>query len=156
MRSTSRIMLGALLCAPALLVFPATASAAQSTDLTYAFEVDGSTVTNTITNNSGSELTCGTSLAPAPGGVLPPVLEVVGNGQTLYSTDDAGQVGISTQHVTDIPVGTYVALASCATGGVDPTTAWVSDYPGLPDVLATLPWTSYTVQQASPIITIES
>ncbi|KZF05831.1 hypothetical protein A2J04_23655 [Rhodococcus sp. EPR-279] len=156
MRSTGRIMLGALLCAPALLVFPATASAAQPTDLTYAFEVDGATVTNTITNNSGSELTCGTSLAPAPGGVLPPVWEVVGNGQTLYSTDDAGQVGISTQHVTDIPAGTYVALASCVTEGVDPTTAWVSDYPGLPDVLATLPWTSYAVQQASPIITIEN
>ncbi|OZD04283.1 hypothetical protein CH275_13565 [Rhodococcus sp. 06-235-1A] len=156
MRSTSRILLGALLCAPVVLVFPATASAAQSTDVTNALEVDGPTVTNTITNNSGSELTCGTSLAPAPGGVLPPVWEVVGNGQMLYSTDDAGQVGISAQHVTDIPAGTYVALASCGTEGVDPTTAWVSDYPGLPDVLATLPWTSYTVQQASPIVTIES
>ena len=155
MRSTSRILIGALLCAPALAAFPATASAAQSTDVTYAFEVDGSTVTNTITNNSGSDLACGTSLAPAPGGVLPPVWEVVGNGQSLYSTDDGGQIGISTQHVTDIPAGTYVALASCVTEGVDPTTAWVSDYPGLPDVLATLPWNSFTVQQASPIVTSE-
>ncbi|CCQ15890.1 putative uncharacterized protein [Rhodococcus sp. AW25M09] len=77
-------------------------------------------------------------MAPAPDTVLPPVWKVVGNGRSLYSIDDAGRFGISTQHVTDIPACTYAALASCGTEGVDPTTAWVSDYPGLSAVLAAL------------------
>jgi len=111
--------------------------------LTYAFDVDGSTGINTITNNSCSELTCGTSLAPAPGGVLPPVWDVIGNGQTLCSIDDAGQAGRNQYPARyRYPAGAYVAPASCVTEGVDPTTVWVSDHPGLPDVLATLPWTS--------------
>lgn len=155
MKSINRVVLGACLCAPALLAFPAAASAAGPSDVTYAFAVDGSTVTNTITNNSGNTLTCATSLAPAPGGVLPPVWEVIGPGQTLYSTDPAGQPGVSTQSVTDIPAGTYVALATCGTENVDPATLWVSDYPGLSEVLATVPWIAYTVQQASPIVTID-
>lgn len=50
--------------------------------------------------------------------------------------------------------GTYVALATCGTENVDPATLWISDYPGLSEVLATVPWTAYTVQQASPIATI--
>lgn len=154
MRSINRIAIGACACAPMLLAIPATASAAEATDVTYAFEVDGSTVTNTITNNSGSALTCTTSLAPAPGGVLPPVWDVIGPGQSLYSNADAGQSGVSTQSVTDVPAGTYVALATCGTENVDPATVWISDYPGLTEVLATVPWTSYTVQQASPIVTI--
>lgn len=156
MRSINRVVLGVCVCAPALLAFPATASAAEPTDVSYAFEVDGSTVTNTITNNSDNTLTCATSLAPAPDGVLPPVWDVIGDGQTLYSTDDAGQSGVSTQSVVDIPAGTYVALATCGTENIDPATVWISDYPGLTEVLATLPWTSYTVQQASPIVTIEN
>ncbi|OZF55807.1 hypothetical protein CH293_05615 [Rhodococcus sp. 14-2470-1b] len=154
MRSINRFLLGACVCAPVLLAIPATASATGASDVTYQFAVDGSTVTNTITNNSGSTLTCATSLAAAPGGVLPPVWEIVGSGQTLYSNDDAGQSGVSTQSVTGIPAGTYVALATCATENVDPATVWVSDYPGLAEVLATTPWVSYTVQQASPIVTI--
>ncbi|OZD18278.1 hypothetical protein CH253_17580 [Rhodococcus sp. 06-156-3C] len=154
MRSINRVLLGVCVCAPALLAFPAAASAAEQADVTYAFTVEGSTVTNTITNNSGSALTCATSLAPAPGGVLPPVWEVIGPGQTLYSTDAAGQPGVSTQSVTDIPAGSYVALATCGTENVDPATVWISDYPGLTEVLATVPWTSYTVAQASPIVTI--
>ncbi|OZF55587.1 hypothetical protein CH292_04405 [Rhodococcus sp. 14-2470-1a] len=57
MRSINRALLGGCVCAPALLAFPAAASAAEP-DWTYAVTVDGSTVTNTITNNSGSTLTC--------------------------------------------------------------------------------------------------
>ncbi|KZF12426.1 hypothetical protein A2J03_17920 [Rhodococcus sp. EPR-157] len=155
MRSINRVMLGALACTSVMLAIPATASAAEPTDVSFAFDVDGSTVTNTITNNSGSKLRCGTSLAPAPDGVMPPIADVLVNGQTLYSLEDAGQAGVSSQSVTDIPAGTYVALASCVTENVDPTIAWISDYPGLDDHLATLPWTSYIVQQASPVVTIE-
>lgn len=154
MRSINRLLLGATFCAPALLAFPATASAAGPTDVTYAFEVDGSTVTNTITNNSGQALACATSLAPAPGSVLPPVWDVIGNGQSLYSNDAAGQPGVSSQSITDIPAGSYVALATCGTENTDPMTLWISDYPGLTEALAGTPWTAYTVQQASPIVTI--
>nr|WP_212669292.1 hypothetical protein [Rhodococcus sp. 06-621-2] len=155
MRSIHRILLGACVCATsALVVFPAAASAAEPTGVTYSFEVDGSTVTNTIINNTGSALACRTSLSPAPGGVLPPVWDVIGTGQTLYSADDTGETGVSTQSVTDVPAGTYMALATCGTQNEDPATVWISDYPGLTEVLATVPWTSYTVQQASPVVTI--
>ncbi len=54
---------------------PALGSAAAADEVVYAFGVDGTSVTNTITNTTGGVLTCTTSLAPAPGGVLPPIWE---------------------------------------------------------------------------------
>ncbi|RIK12949.1 MAG: hypothetical protein DCC47_05605, partial [Acidobacteria bacterium] len=96
-------------------------------------------------------LDCMTGLAPAPGGVLPPVAEVIAQGQTL-STSGRVQPGVTTQTVTEIPDGTYVVLASCSTDGL--ATMWVSDYPGIADQLAPLPVTAYPVQQASPVVTV--
>lgn len=153
MRTITRGLLVAAASAPLMLLTPAFASAAESTDVTFAFAVDGQSVTNTVTNNSGGTLFCGTSLAPAPGGVLPPVAEVIQNGQSLYTNGDV-QSGSTTQTVVDVPAGSYVALASCTSdeGGV--TTAWVSDYPGIDETLAQLPWTSYVVQEASPVLTV--
>jgi hypothetical protein len=154
MRPLARVLIGAASCAPLMLLVPGTASAAEPTDVTYAFAVNGSSVTNTITNNSGAQLQCSTSLAPAPGGVLPPVAEVIGNGQSLYSTEPAGQPGVSTQTVADVPAGSYVVLATCGTQDSDPAFAWISDYPGIQDHLGTFPWTVFTVQQASTVVTV--
>lgn len=137
-----------------LLVLPASALAAEPGDVTYSFTAVGSSVENTITNNSGSVITCGTSLAPAPDGVLPPVGDVIGNGQSLYTGGEV-PAGTTTQVVTDVPAGTYVALASCTLTEGDSTTAWISDYPGLDEFLAQIPWTSYTVEQASAIVTVQ-
>ncbi|MGW9426305.1 hypothetical protein ACWGSU_33985, partial [Streptomyces koyangensis] len=77
MRLTSRAALIAAAAIPLATAAPAAASAASAGDVTYSFAVDGSTVINTITNNSGTELSCATVLAEAPGGVLPPVADVV-------------------------------------------------------------------------------
>lgn len=134
---------------PLALAAPASALAAEPTDVAYAFSVDGSTLTNTITNNSGGALTCTTSLAPAPDGVRPPASEL--NGQSLY---EGGEVtaGVTAQSVTEIPDGTYVALATCV--DVDPTgPLWVSDYPGIDEILALFPNESFAVDEASPIVT---
>lgn len=76
-------------------------------------------------------------------------------GSTRRTPAGPGQPGVSTQSVTDIPAGTYVALATRGTENVDPANLWISDYPGLSEVLATVPWTAHTVQQASPIVTID-
>ncbi|MBY6414786.1 hypothetical protein HQ346_24610 [Rhodococcus sp. BP-252] len=154
MRPLARVLTGAAACAPLMLALPSTAAAAEPGDVTYSYAVNGSSVTNTITNNSGVQLQCGTSLAPAPGGVLPPVAEVLANGQTLYSTDPAGQPGVSTQTVSDVPAGDYVVLATCGTQDSDPAYAWISDYPGIQDQLGTFPWTVFTVQQASTVVTV--
>ena len=137
-----------------LVVSPVSALAAESGDVTYSFIAVGSSVENTITNSSGSVITCGTSLAPAPDGVLPPVGEVIGNGQSLYTGGEV-PAGATTQVVTDVPAGTYVALASCGLTEGDSTAAWISDYPGLDEFLAQIPWTSYTVEQASTIVTVQ-
>ncbi|MGA9871532.1 MAG: hypothetical protein WBQ44_10375 [Rhodococcus sp. (in: high G+C Gram-positive bacteria)] len=134
---------------PLVLAAPATAFAADPTDVSYTFSVDGSTLTNTVTNNSGGALNCTTSLAPAPGGERPPVSEL--NGQSLY---EGGEVptGVTSQSVTEIPDGTYVALATCV--DVDPSgPLWVSDYPGIDEVLALFPNESFAVGETSPIIT---
>ncbi|SNT00104.1 hypothetical protein [Rhodococcoides kyotonense] len=155
MRPLARVLIGAAACTPLMLAVPATASAAEPTDVTYAFAVEGSSVTNTITNNSGLPLNCSTSLAPAPGGVLPPVDQVIGNGQTLYASGNAGQPGVSAQTVVNVPAGSYVVLASCGTQDVEPAFAWISDYPGLEGYLGTFPWTPFTVQQESTVVTVE-
>lgn len=131
-----------------------TVLAAESNDVTFSFAAVGSSVENTTTNSSGSVITCGTSLAPAPDGVLPPVGEVIGNGQSLYTGGEV-PAGAVTQVVTDVPAGTYVALASCGLTEGDSTAAWISDYPGLDEFLAQIPWTSYTVEQASTIVTVQ-
>ncbi len=67
MRLTSRAALIAAAAIPLATAAPAAASAASAGDVTYSFAVDGSTVINTITNNSGTELSCATVLAEAPG-----------------------------------------------------------------------------------------
>ena len=129
-------------------------SAAEATDVTYSFGVDGSTVTNTITNNTGVTIGCGTSLAPAPDGVLPPVRDVLSAGQSLYETGDIPP-GTTTQSVLDVPDGSYVALASCSRHDTDPA-MWVSAYPGLEEYLAQWPGTKFTVEQASTVVTVPS
>ncbi|MGU3431921.1 hypothetical protein ACNHUS_02785 [Actinomycetes bacterium M1A6_2h] len=148
MRKLTRTAVTAAVCAPLFLALPAVASAVGPTDVTYAFSSDGSTVTNTITNNSGTPLTCSTSVAPAPGGVLPPVREL-STGQ-LYESGTV-QIGVSTQTVANIPDGSYVALASCARTDTDPA-LWVSSYPGVSDILRLSVNPAYEVQEASPIV----
>ncbi|MDH6679356.1 hypothetical protein M2284_003578 [Rhodococcus sp. LBL1] len=152
MRMASRAALVAATAIPLTMVAPALASAADASEVTYSFTVDGSTVKNTITNNTGTTLTCLTALAPAPGGVLPPVADVIGPGQTLYDHGEI-QPGVTTQAVTEIPDGTYVTLASCGREGSDPA-LWVSDYPGIEDYLKPLPTPAFTVQQASTVVTV--
>lgn len=131
---------------------PGTASAAGSADVSYAFTANGSTVTNTITNNSGAALTCLTALAPAPGGTLPPVEDVLANGQTLGSSGEI-QGGVTAQPVPDIPNGTYVVLATCSRSGTDPA-MWVSKYPGIEATLAQFPMPGFTVEEASRVVTV--
>jgi hypothetical protein len=154
MRTTLRTLTIASACTTLALVAPASALAAEPGDITFSFAVDGPSVTNTITNSSGTVIGCGTSLAPAPNGVLPPVLEVIGNGQSLYTNGDT-QPGSTVQTITDVPAGSYVALASCTSVDGDTTTAWISDYPGLDEFLNGLPWTSYKVEQSSTVVTVE-
>ncbi|KAA0024435.1 hypothetical protein [Antrihabitans cavernicola] len=152
MRLITRSAFVAAVSIPLALTATPQASASQASDVTYAFSVSGSTVKNTITNNSGSVISCTTSLAPAPGGVLPPIEVVFGGGQTLYDHSDI-QPGSTTQSVTAVPDGSYVALASCARDQSDPA-MWVSDYPGLDTVLKLFPNPSFAVQQASPVVTV--
>ena len=154
MRTTLRALTIASACTTLALVAPTSAFAAEAEDITFSFAVDGTSVTNTITNSSGTVIGCGTSLAPAPNGVLPPVLEVIGNGQSLYANGDT-QPGQTVQTITDVPAGSYVALASCTSVDGDTTTAWISDYPGLDEFLSGLPWTSHKVEQSSTVVTVE-
>ncbi|KZF08456.1 hypothetical protein A2J04_01140 [Rhodococcus sp. EPR-279] len=154
MRTTLRTLAIASACTTLALVAPASALAAEPEDIRFSFAVDGNSVTNTITNSSGTVIGCGTSLAPAPNGVLPPVLEVIGNGQSLYTNGDT-QPGSTVQTIADVPAGSYVALASCTSVDGDTTTAWISDYPGLDEFLNGLPWTSHKVEQSSTVVTVE-
>lgn len=153
MRLITRAALVAAASIPLAVVAPALASAATADDVTFAYEVNGSAVTNTITNDSGTALMCGTSLAPAPGAVLPPVEDVLRAGQTLYTNGEV-QPGTATQTVTNIPDGSYVVLASCSPVA-DPMTMWVSDYPGIADYLSGIPAiTAFTVDQESTVVTV--
>ncbi|WP_336882858.1 hypothetical protein [Rhodococcus globerulus] len=153
MRLITRAALIAAASIPLAILAPALASSAAADDVSFAYTVNGSAVTNTITNNSDTALMCGTSLAPAPGGVLPPVEDILRAGQTLYTNGEV-QPGTTIQTVTDIPGGSYVVLASCSLSA-DPMTMWVSDYPGIADYLAGIPAvTAFTVQQASAVVTV--
>ncbi|WP_213572213.1 hypothetical protein [Rhodococcus sp. USK13] len=153
MRMTVRTTLLAAATIPlAVAVAAAPASAAEASDVTYAFSVTGSTVTNTITNNTGASIGCTTSLAAAPDGELPPVDDIMRTGQSLYQQGDIPP-GTTTQTVTDIPDGSYVALASCGREGTDPA-MWVSAYPGIEQYLVQFPMTANTVQQASTVVTV--
>ncbi|MGW8538432.1 hypothetical protein ACWGK5_30325 [Rhodococcus qingshengii] len=154
MRVITRAAFLAAAAIPLSVAAPALASAADADDVSFAYAVDGSTVTNTITNNSETPLTCATSLGLAPGGVLPPVEVVLSGGQSFY---DQGVVapGTTTQVVTDVPDGSYVVLASCGSDGSNPS-IWVSDYPGIEGYLSLLPYTPYVVQQASAVVTISN
>ena len=154
MRMIARTTLLAAAALPLAIAATAPASATAPSDVTYAFGVTGSTVTNTITNNTGDTIGCTTSLAPAPGGVLPPIDDLMRNGQSLYQQDDIPQ-GTTTQSVTDVPDGSYVALASCGREGTDPA-MWVSDYPGIEQYLVQFPMTAYTVRQASTVVIVPS
>lgn len=154
MRTTARTTLLAAAAIPLAIATAAPASAAEATDVTYAFSVTGSTVTNTITNNTGATIGCTTSLAAAPGGVLPPLDDLMRSGQSLYQQDDIPP-GTTTQSVTDVPDGSYVALASCGREGTDPA-MWVSNYPGIEQYLVQFPMTAYIVQQASTVVTVPS
>lgn len=151
MRSTVRATLITMAIVPLSVAAPALAAAADADDVTYAFGVDGANVTNTITNNTGGVLICTTSLASAPGGILPPIWEVTGPGQTLYASSEV-QPGTTTQTVTDIPDGSYVALATC--GNADNTAMWASDYPGIGEILDLFPMDTFAVQQASTVVTV--
>ncbi|OZC85671.1 hypothetical protein CH274_02055 [Rhodococcus sp. 06-418-5] len=155
MRTTLRTLTIATACATLALAAPTSALAAEPGDITFSFAVDGTSVTNTITNTSGTVIGCGTSLAPAPNGILPPVGEVIGNGQSLYTNGDT-QPGTTVQTIADVPAGSYVVLASCTSTEGETTTAWISDYPGLDEFLTPLPWTSYKVQQESTVVTVET
>ena len=83
-------------------LLPSLASASTAADVTFAYSASGSTVSNTITNNSGGALQCSTSLANAPGGVLPPIEVTIGPGQTIY---ESGVIptGTTVQTINDIP-----------------------------------------------------
>ncbi|WP_068155537.1 hypothetical protein [Rhodococcus phenolicus] len=151
MRSTIRAALITAASLPLAVAVPGLAAAAAAGEVTYAFGVDGNSVTNTITNTTSGPLTCTTSLAPAPGGVLPPVWEVTGAGQTLYDSGEV-QPGSTVQTVVDVPDGPYVALASCV--NADNTAMWVSDYPGIGETLALFPLEAFTVEQASPVVIV--
>nr|WP_308262076.1 hypothetical protein [Rhodococcus erythropolis] len=135
-----------------MLAAPSLASASTATDVTFAYSASGSTVSNTITNNSGGALQCSTSLGDAPGGVLPTIEDTMGPGQTIY---ESGVIptGTTVQTINDISDGSYVVLASCVSVD-EPTSMWVSDYPGLEPYLAMFPYTTYAVQQASWVVTL--
>lgn len=151
MRSITRAALITAAAVPLAVTVPGLAAAADASEVTYAFGVDGHSVTNTITNNTGGVLTCATSLAPAPGGVLPPISEVLSAGQSLFAQSDI-EPGVTVHTVIDVPDGSYVTLASC--GNADATAMWVSDYPGIGETLALFPLESFTVEQASTVVTV--
>ncbi|NKR26045.1 hypothetical protein GS485_20625 [Rhodococcus hoagii] len=152
MRLISRAALVAAAAIPLAIAAPAAASAASAGDVTYSFTVNGSTVTNTITNNSGTELSCATSLAEAPGGVLPPVADVA-LGSQPWQTGGLIPAGVTTQTLTDVPAGSYVTLASCGRHQNDPA-LWVSAYPGIEEYLIPFQIPAFTVQQESTVISI--
>lgn len=135
---------------PLVLATSGVAAAAEATDVRYAFAVEGSTLTNTITNNSGGPLTCTTTVASAPEGELPPVAEL--SDQTLV---DNGTVepGVSSQTLAELPDGTYVALATCVGEGEEGA-LWVSDYPAIDETLALFPNESFAVGETSPVIVV--
>ena len=151
MRSIIRTTVLAAAVAGSAMAAPAIGAAADAGEVGYVFGVDGANVTNTITNTTDGVLTCTTSLALAPGGVLPPIGEVTGSGQTLYASGQV-QPGTTTQTVTDVPDGSYVALATCV--DADNTAMWVSDYPGIGEILALFPSTAFAVQQSSTVVTV--
>ncbi|MFV9428674.1 hypothetical protein ACNJ7K_09035 [Rhodococcus aetherivorans] len=151
MRHRARAAVITTFVVPAAVVIPGVAGAAEAEDVRYSFSVDGTSVTNTIVNNTGEELICSTSLGNAPDGVLPPVWEVVGAGQSLYEQGPVAP-GTSTQVIADVPAGSYVALASC--GNADSTAMWASDYPGIEEILALFPLTSFAVEQGATVVTV--
>ena len=150
MRSILRTAFVTAAAVPLAVAVPGLAAAADASEVTYAFGVDGHSVTNTVTNNTGGILTCATSLAPAPGGVLPPVSEVLYGTQLGTSSDI--RPGATVHTVIDVPDGSYVALASCV--NADATAMWVSDYPGIEETLALFPYESFTVEQAATVVTV--
>ena len=152
MRSITRAALVGAAALPLAMAAPSLASASTASDVSFAYSASGSTVSNTITNNSGGPLQCTTGLGDAPGGVLPPIEDTIGPGQTIYETGVI-PTGTTVQTVTGIPDGAYVVLASC--GSLDePMSMWASDYPGLETYLAMFPFTTYAVQQASWVVTL--
>ena len=153
MRSITRAALVGAATLPLAMAAPTPASASTAADVSFAYTASGSTVTNTITNNSGVPLHCGTLLGNAPGGVLPPVEDTLRAGQTIGTTGEI-PTGTTAQVVTDIPAGSYVVLATCTSG--EATSMWISDYPGIEPYLTVFPYTVYTVQQASWVVTIPS
>lgn len=152
MRSITRAALVGAATLSLAMAAPALASASTAADVSFAYTASGSTVTNTITNNSGGPLHCGTLLGNAPGGVLPPVEDTLRAGQTIGTTGEI-PAGTTAQVVTDIPDGSYVVLATCTSSG-EATSMWISDYPGIEPYLTVFPYTVYTVQQASWVVTI--
>lgn len=152
MRLTSRAALIAAAAIPLATAAPAAASAASAGDVTYSFAVDGSTVINTITNNSGTELSCATVLAEAPGGVLPPVADVV-LGPQPWQTGGPTPAGVTTQTLTDVPAGSYVILATCGRHEND-RAMWVAEYPGIEEYLTPFHIPAFTVPQESTVISI--
>ncbi|MGW4482052.1 hypothetical protein [Rhodococcus triatomae] len=152
MRLFTRAALVAAASIPLATISPALASAVDAGDVTYSYSVNGSTVSNTITNTTGSAIGCTTSLAPAPGGVLPPIATVVSQGQSLYSHGEI-PAGGATQSITDVPDGSYVVLASC--GNSSNTVMWVSAYPGLEDYLPLFQMDhAFVIEQESTVVTV--
>ncbi|MBY6683991.1 hypothetical protein HQ305_06780 [Rhodococcus sp. BP-149] len=147
----------AAIAVPLALAAPGSVSAAEPSDITYSYDVVGDTVTNTITNTADGTVLCTTGLAAAPEGVLPPVETVLSQTHEYYDTGSIEPGTTATQTVTNIPPGSYVVLATCTLGEFDSTEAWwLSDYPGIKEHVENLvPWTTYTVQQASVVITID-
>ncbi|WP_328811800.1 hypothetical protein [Rhodococcus sp. NBC_00294] len=157
MRIPRRVAVVAAIAVPLALAAPGSVSAAEPTDITYSYDVVGDTVTNTITNTADGTVLCTTALASAPEGVLPPVETVVSQTHEYYESGSIAAGATTTQTVTDIPPGSYVVLATCTLGEFDSTEAWwLSDYPGIKEHVEDLvPWTTYTVQQKSVVITID-
>ncbi|MCL2533706.1 MAG: hypothetical protein FWE39_06025 [Nocardiaceae bacterium] len=153
MRLMTRGALVAAAAVPLAVTAPALAAAATTGDVTYSYFVVGSTITNTITNHSGGPLTCMTALSPAPGGVLPPVADVIAAGQSLYDQGDI-PVGTTTQTITDVPAGSYVVLASCGRFDGFNSGLWVSAYPGVDQFLGAFPPPVFTVGQVSSVATV--
>lgn len=157
MRIPRRVAIIAATAVPLALTASGSVSAAEASDITYSYDVVGNTVTNTITSTADDSVLCTTGLASAPEGVLPPVETVVSQTHEYYDTGSVEPGTTATQTVTDIPPGSYVVLATCTLGEFDSTEAWwLSDYPGIKERVEDLvPWTTYTVQQESVVITID-
>ncbi|AMY19563.1 MULTISPECIES: hypothetical protein [Nocardiaceae] len=157
MRTRARTVLIASIVAPLAIAASGTAAAADPSDITYAYEVVGNTVTNTITSTADETVRCATSLADAPGAELPPLETVLFEQHQLSAAGTAAPGTTVTQTVLDVPPGSYVVLATCMLGEADTTQAWwLSDYPGLAEFAGNLvPWSTYTVQQQSTVVTIK-